>query len=248
VKPYYSDEWVTLYHGDCLRVLGGLSASLAAVVADPPYASGARTEAAKPASGAMLRGGRFASRPIDLDQMTTPGFVWLMREVALACRPLVVEGGAFLSFIDWRQWPNLVGALESANYRVNQMVVWDKESFGMGWTFRNQHELILAASKGKPTMVDRGVGSVLRVKREPPVEHPSPKPPGLIAQLLKAVTNPGDVVLDPFMGAGSTLRAAKDIGRKAIGIEIEERYCEIAARRLSQEVLALSTPTETSDG
>lgn len=69
-------------------------------------------------------------------------------------------------------------------------------------------------------------------------EHVTEKPLDVIAYLLPLL-RPGTTVLDPFMGSGTTLRAAKDLGRKAIGIEIEERYCEIAARRLSQQVLPL---------
>jgi site-specific DNA-methyltransferase (adenine-specific) len=69
--------------------------------------------------------------------------------------------------------------------------------------------------------------------------HPAEKPLPLIAYLIGKATDPDDVVFDPFMGSGTTLRAAKDLGRKAIGIEIEERYCEIAAKRLSQMVLPL---------
>jgi DNA modification methylase len=70
--------------------------------------------------------------------------------------------------------------------------------------------------------------------------HPTPKPEWLFKRLIYASSNKGNTILDPFMGSGTTLRAAKDLGRKAIGIEIEERYCEIAARRLSQEVLQLA--------
>lgn len=66
-------------------------------------------------------------------------------------------------------------------------------------------------------------------------------PYGEMARQIAASSQPGQVVLDPFMGSGSTLFAAKDLGRKSIGIEIEERYCEIAAQRCSQEVLGLET-------
>ena len=66
--------------------------------------------------------------------------------------------------------------------------------------------------------------------------HPTQKPRKIFEIPISEWSNPGDFILDPFMGSGTTLRAAKDLGRKAIGIEIEERYCEIAAKRLSQEV------------
>ncbi len=74
--------------------------------------------------------------------------------------------------------------------------------------------------------------------------HPSPKPETLMRWLVEYGSDRGDIILDPFMGSGTTLRAAKDLGRKAIGIEIEEKYCEIAARRMAQEVLDLQvTPS-----
>lgn len=67
--------------------------------------------------------------------------------------------------------------------------------------------------------------------------HPTTKPLKLMSELMRLFSNEDELILDPFMGSGTTLRAAKDLGRKAIGIEIEEKYCEIAAKRLSQEVL-----------
>lgn len=237
VRPYYQDDLVTIYHGDAIDVLGSIEESeVDGVVMDPPYASGARSEAGKAGSGQMLRGARFAD-PIENDQMTTTGFVWLMREVAQACRPLLKDGGSLLSFIDWRQWPNLVGAIESCNYRVNAMVVWDKVSYGMGQTFRQQHELILHASKGVALAASHSVPNVLQAKRDTNDDHPSPKPVGLMEKLLEVVAAPGGLVIDPFMGSGSTLRAAKNIGVRAIGIEAKEHYCELAARRMAQESL-----------
>jgi len=238
-EPYYSDDHVTIYHGDTLDVLAELEISVDAVVTDPPYASGTRTEASKSSSGAMLRAGRFSDRPIELDQMTTTGFVWLMRAVGQAVRPMLPDGASFLSFIDWRQWPNLVGALETCNYRVQGMIVWDKGSMGLGNGFRAQHELVCHASKGVPTIHDKGCGNVITHPRQAPDDHPSPKPEQVMQRLVEVVTVDRGVVLDPFMGSGTTLRAAKNIGRRAIGIELEERYCEIAAKRCAQEVLPL---------
>jgi len=248
VEPYYSDDHCTIYHGDTLDVLANLDVAVDAVVTDPPYASGGRTEASRPqgsngsVSNRQMQSGKsngylWAAKPIENDQMTTTGFVWLMRAVGMAVRPMLPDGGSFLSFIDWRQWPNLVGALETCNYRVQGMVVWDKGSMGLGNGFRNQHELICHAAKGVPTIHDKGCGNVITHARQAPDDHPSPKPEQVMQRLIEVVTVDRGVVLDPFMGSGTTLRAAKNLGRKAIGIELEERYCEIAAKRLGQEVL-----------
>lgn len=234
MTPYYDDGQCVIYHGDALDVLATYDTPVDAVVTDPPYASGTRLEAAKSSSGAMLRAGRFADRPIDLDQMTTTGFVWLLRAVAYRCYQLLPDGGSFLSFIDWRQWPNLVGAVETCNLRVQGMIVWDKGSIGLGNGFRGQHELILHAAKGVPTIYDKTCGNVLQAPRIPPTDHPSPKPTGLVARLVEVVAPRDGIVLDPFMGAGTTLVAARSVNRQAIGIEVSERYCEIAAARLAQ--------------
>lgn len=67
--------------------------------------------------------------------------------------------------------------------------------------------------------------------------HTTQKPLELMKELVALFTDPGELILDPFMGSGTTLRAAKDCGRKAIGIELEEKYCEVAAKRMRQEVL-----------
>lgn len=84
-----------------------------------------------------------------------------------------------------------------------------------------------------------GIMSVWRLPAQRDDEHPCPYPPEIPRRLITSSCPKGGTVLDPFCGSGTTLRAAKDLGRKAIGIEIEEKYCEIAARRLQQEVLAL---------
>jgi len=109
---------------------------------------------------------------------------------------------------------------------------------GLGNGFRCQHELILHFTFGSPEYFDRGTPNVIRASRVGDNrEHQTQKPVDLIGRLVGVVAKRGGVVLDTFMGSGTTLLAAKSMGRNAIGIETEERYCEIAAKRLAQETI-----------
>jgi DNA modification methylase len=247
VKPYWmsSDGRLVIYHGDTLEVMNALpDEPLTAFVTDPPYSSGNLPEAMKVRDNPRLRGWRWEGKTMETDQLSTIGFVWLMRAVCLEARERLVPGGSALIFIDWRNWGNLVGTVESTGLRVNNMVVWDKTSIGMGNGFRNQHELILYASKGAPYVVSHAVPNVIQSPRAPNDDHQSPKPISLMRRLLTVVAAPGDLVLDPFMGSGSTLAAAALLGQRAIGIEIEERYCEIAARRLEDPPMLAAVKAE----
>lgn len=240
VKPYYEADGITIYHGDTLNVLRDVETpAIAALVSDPPYSSGNLPESMKQKAGPRLRGWTWDEKVMETDQLSTLGFIYLMRSICVEARLRMAVGGSLLLFIDWRNWGNLCGAVESSGFRVNNMVVWDKQSFGMGNGFRNQHELVLYGSLGAPRVISHSVPNVISARREANDLHQSPKPIALMSRLLEVVSDNGDLVLDPFMGSGSTLLAAKNLGRRAIGIEIEERYCEIAAERLSQSVLGL---------
>jgi site-specific DNA-methyltransferase (adenine-specific) len=243
LTPYYEQDGITIYHGDCRDVLPTLVAgSVDLVLTDPPYASGARRDAERQVRGSMLRETDDEDW-FSHDAMTTWGFNWFLRSVLTDSRNALARGAHLYVFSDWRQTPNVYGMLEATGYRVNQCLVWDKQHFGMGAYWRNQHENIIFASNGMPNpMLNRGMGSVIRCRTVSSSAriHPTEKPSALLDQILSAV--PGETILDPFMGSGTTLRAAKDLGRKAIGIEIEEKYCEIAAKRLQQSVMALEIP------
>lgn len=243
MTPYYADDAVTLYHGDALEVMSCLSeATVDAVLTDPPYSSGGRRENARSIRKSMTR----AVGDDDWirgDAMSTPGFAWLMRACGVQWRRLLTPGGHALAFIDWRMAPNLAAALETADLRQHPTLVWDKTHFGMGAIFRNQYELIVHMSAGNPRPpARRDVGNVLRF---PPVRdglHPTEKPLPLLRILLSVVC-PTGLVLDPFVGSGAVMVAARELGLRAIGVDSDERYCEVAARRLSQDVLPIPAVT-----
>lgn len=237
-EPYYADEFVTLYHGDCVEVMAGLGdGTVDAVLTDPPYSSGGRRENARSLRKSMTR--RVEDDDwIRGDGMSTNGFAYLMRLCGIEWRRLLKPGGHMLAFIDWRMAAHLAAALETADLRQHPILVWDKTRFGMGAVFRNQHEFIVHMSAGNPNDPQRrDVGNVLAFAPVKDGEHPTEKPEPLLRTLLSVTCPPQGIVLDPFAGSGSTLTAAVSLGHRAIGIDADERYCEIAAKRLSQSVL-----------
>ena len=245
MKPYYQDDAVTIYHGDCLEVLDDVAAnSVGTLVADPPYSSGGRNQAS-----ARNIISKTDSRDHDEwflgDNMGGDTYVRWMRQVGRAAMACCAPGSQAFVFTDWRQYTNLVTAWESVRWMLRSVVVWDKARGGaMGSFWRNNHEWVAVLTKGQPQALAHGSCFNTWAGTKPQGDdHPTVKPEGLIRYLLESVGPPLSSlpVLDPFMGSGTTLRAAKDLGRKAIGIEIEERYCEIAAQRMSQEVLPLET-------
>ena len=215
--PYYSDERVVLYHGNCLE-LADLWTCADVLVADPPY-------------GMSFDSGRVPGRgrPIAGDATT---------EVRDAVRDTWGDGRPWLMFGTWRQ---------QRPRGTEQVLVWDKtDGVGpgmgdLGAAFGTSHEEVYLGGPWRKQAARRG--SVIRtscamgnpsglVAR---TGHPTPKPTSLMETLIAAC--PPGTIADPFAGSGSTGVAAKALGRRAILVELEERFCEIAARRLAQDAL-----------
>lgn len=236
--PYYADDSVTLYHGDCIEVMEALpDASVDAVLTDPPYSSGGRRENSRSIRKSMTRSIE-DDEWIRGDAMSTNGFVYLLRLCGIQWRRVLIPGGHALAFIDWRMAAHLASALETADLRQHPILVWGKQRLGMGAVFRNQHEFIVHMSAGNPLAPQRrDVPNVLRFPSVRDGDHPTEKPGPLLETLLTVVCPPKGRVLDPFAGSGSSLYAARSLGHKAIGIEADERYCEVIAKRLSADVL-----------
>lgn len=205
---YYQDDHITLYHGDCLTEhREWLEADV--LVTDPPY-------------GMAYESGWVRDRPT---QAIAGDKTVEVRDAALVAwgdRPAIAFG----------KW----NVERPANVRAR--LIWSKgDDPGMGdlkFPWGNSDEEIYVFGKG---FVGKRGPNVL-VHNKPPVSnreaHPTPKPIALMERLIEKC--PPGVIADPFAGSGSTLVATKNLGRKAIGVELEEKHCEIIAKRLSQEV------------
>lgn len=248
-EPYYEGGGVTLYHGDCREVLPGLGV-VDLVLTDPPYGKGYHDGGVGESPlGATARGGRIGPRR----EIRTDGKNWAPIKgdakpdttivPPLAC--LTKEGGAVYLFSQWMVAETWRQAMRDAGLRVRNQIVWVKPHHGAGdlqTCYGPRHEVVLFGAHGRHLLRGRREGDVwvqpggsVRANRW----HPTEKPEGLCRWLIGKSSDAGDLVLDPFAGSGTTLLAAKEMGRRAIGIEIEERFCEAAAERLSQEVLPL---------
>lgn len=228
--PYYSDANVTLYHGDCRELLPGLNA-VDLLLTDPPYGI--------PAGSAIWRRGGTA-----IEDWATAGHnvaVERWRELVVLADAWVVEFGV-------RAGDNFglaaehvrVGWVPSNVYALVKSAPAPTPRPG----FCNALELAVVSRAGRPKWHGNGYVPNRWIGITPNgrgwADHPTQKPQEPMAALIRALSAPKALVLDPFAGSGTTLRAAKDEGRCAIGIEIDERYCEVAARRLDQGVLDLA--------
>jgi len=228
---FYEEPGITLYCGDCREVLPLLPReSIDLLVTDPPYLS---------PSGSIKARDVWARNWGDYSIFTRYFKDWL-GDVA---GPLKTAGSVYV-FCDVITYPALFPALYSFADLV-QMIVWKKPSMTMGAYYRPMTELVIYARRPEsPWYGDKGVGNVIEsaAVHSSEREHASEKPLEVIRPLIENSSAIGDCVLDTFAGSASTLITAKEMGRRAIGIEIEPKYCDIAVKRLRQEILPLALP------
>lgn len=231
MEPYFQDESVTIYHADCREILPTLE-PVGLVLTDPPYEKEAHTTMRRTRSVVEARSNQDS---MPFDAITEDMRMWITADLADICNGWAL---VFCQAEAVGKYSEMFGSM----YR--RPMVWVKPDSAPQFTGDRPamgYESIIAAWCGVGRSEWRGGGrrGVFTENSSTHVsEHPTEKPVILIRKLIELFWLQG-TILDPFMGSGTTLRAAKDLGRKAIGIEIEERYCEVAAKRMSQSVMAL---------
>ena len=215
---YYQDEHVTLYHGDCREITAWLDADV--LVTDPPYGM------------AYQSGQRKGSKldPIEGDLDTT-------------VRDAAIEAWGDRCALVFGRW-----SVPAPTGERQRLIWWKEGNPGMGdlsipWGPAHEDIHLLGSRWDRESTGLKRSGSVIATRgvrggasgEENATGHPTPKPVPLMERLIERC--PPGVIADPFAGSGATLRAAANLGRKAIGVELEERYCEVIAKRLDQYAL-----------
>jgi site-specific DNA-methyltransferase (adenine-specific) len=220
VKPYYEHAGITIYHGDCREILPQLKAEL--LCTDPPYGVelGSNVENRKGANHRLVKQAyeSYEDTLENLRAIVVPAI-----RIALG---VVERGIVFCAGKNITEYPkpDAVGG-----------IYFPAGSGRTSWGFNT---CALALMYGKAPNLPLGARPIMVSSTEHAQKngHPCPKPLGPMKKLIALGSTEQGIVLDPFMGSGTTLEAAKLLGRFAIGIEVEEKYCEIAAKRLAQEV------------
>jgi site-specific DNA-methyltransferase (adenine-specific) len=199
-------------------------------VTDPPYIIGA------------LSAGNIGSKSgLWGDMMNSSRWFADVYQATLRC---IHSSGALWTFCNWRSLPVVLKAASDAGSAVSSVAIWDKVGIGPGGKvgLRPRYEMLALIPRPEFAIPDRGIADIFVHSGQELKSHGHPAEKPLAVHGWPIDVSERDdrrPILDPFMGSGTTLRAAKNRGLRAIGIEVEERYCEIAARRMGQEVLAL---------
>jgi site-specific DNA-methyltransferase (adenine-specific) len=238
-RPYYRDSRVTIYHADCRDILPALRAqSVDMIWTDPPYGN-------KNQNGDLVDHMRqfygLRSQPIANDgrkemmrlvDLVLDEAARVLKRLSCCCVCCSGGGGPNGPLFAW-----LANRIDADGLKFFHSVIWDKKN-GLGWRYRRRHEMVMVGHRdpGKISWADPDVAAFNVVACSPPHRrsHPNEKPEELVAHFIKLHTRPRDLVLDPFMGSGTSLVVAKKLKRRAIGIELEKKYCKIAALRLER--------------
>ncbi|MDN7742309.1 DNA methyltransferase [Burkholderia gladioli] len=206
-----------LYNGDCLVALPQLAReSVDLCLTDPPYVVNFRD-----------RTGRSIVNDCNFDWIE-PAFAQIYR--------VLKRDTVCVSFYGWNHVDRFFHAWKSAGFRVCGHIVFTKTYASKAGLVKYQHESAYVLAKGRPAAPENPIGDVQRFEYSGNKHHPTEKPVSALRTLISSFSKPGDTILDPFAGSGSTCVAARELGRRYIGIELDETYFAAAKTRLSAPV------------
>lgn len=220
LKPYFQDTKhnLTLYHGSSYEIIPQLTEKFSLILTDPPWGIGFKSN--------------HVIRPLERTRKIVGDESDDLSEFFRLAYSVCDEW--LLCFTRWDKWSLHERQAKAAGWGIKNMLVWDKTNWTSGDLKGNlgyQHELIIMAAKGDPKIVKSRHGNIFRVPRIASEINSCEKPVSLMSSLAMIGTG---LILDPFVGSGATLEAAKSVGRGCVAVEIEERQCEYVAKRLSR--------------
>ena len=235
--PFWADDLATVYRGECLTVMWNLPSNAATIcITDPPYSSGGmmRGDRQKDCRSKYQQSGTEKTyEEFSGDTRDQRGFeawcsIW-MNEM----RRIIVPGGILATFVDWRQLPVMTDALQAGGWVWRGVVPWWKPSARpIQGRWKNACEYLVWGTNGPRALEGKPFEGFYRCNVASDKLHMTEKPVQLLQELLAIAHEPDACVIDPFMGSGTTLKAAKQLGKRCIGIEINEAICQVAVDRL----------------
>lgn len=250
-RPYYEEHGIAIYHGDALELIPEIG-PFDALITDPPYSSGGqfRSDRMRSTVDKYVNSGTIASRPeFSGDNRDQRGFLaWSTLWLAFAAAHANV-GAHALIFTDWRQLPTVTDAVQAGGWIWRGFGTWWKPGIRMQrGGFSHSAEYVVWGTLGAWSRdLDYAPQNVFRCAPVGDDKIHIAEKPEAVMEWLVPFADVGGVVLDPFMGSGSTLAVAKRLGRRAIGIELQEANCELAARRCAQGALFAAPEAEPVD-
>lgn len=234
IEPYYEEPAGMIYCADCLDILPKIpEKSIDLVLTDPPYGISGQNKSQFTSSSGLRKldfGDWDNKYPYDVWQIITP---------------ILQNNSNVVSFLDAKMITKLWAVFEAQGYRPKQSIYWHKRRVTINprRNFASSIEVMLWAARGNYTWNGGGVTpniyveNICELNYPPNVFHPTQKPQELIRWLIGLFSIDRQLIIDPYAGSFTTCVAAKQLGRKFIGIEIDEKYCEIAKQRLAQDEL-----------
>lgn len=227
--PFWSGPGATIYCGDCLDILAGMVTARARLLAtDPPYrlTSGGNTDSGLMKTGAFARGSYCNDGQIVI---CTHTFDEWIKPVAAA---LADDADLYIMANDKNLGP-LLWAIDEAGLGLHNVLAWDKVNATANRWYMKNLEFVAYAWKGRArTIREPASKQLMKCPQVDETKHPTEKPVALMRHYIENSTDPGDLVLDPFCGTGTTGVAALQCGRQFIGIELDPKWAAVAARRL----------------